>query len=34
MLGGLISLTVFEYKVDVAKTCNNSKIIWIGDLSQ
>ena len=33
-LGGLIFFTVFEYKADIANTCNNSRIVQIGNLSQ
>ena len=32
--GGLIFFTVFEDKADIAKTCDNSRIAWIGDLSK
>lgn len=31
-LGYLIFFTVFQYKVDIASTCNNSRMVWNGDL--
>ena len=33
-LGGLIFFIVFEYKVDIANNCNNSRRMRIGELSQ